>query len=80
MMPRLAVISFLNALVFLKLQVCKNLFAIEHDEQTRREIYRKCLDGNGFSHLDDGEATTSLFLFLFSFLNRIDIHVPGGLS
>ncbi|XP_069983692.1 uncharacterized protein [Penaeus vannamei] len=35
------------------LQVCKNLFATEHDEQTRREIYRKCLDGNGFSHLDD---------------------------
>nr|XP_027213481.1 uncharacterized protein LOC113806531 [Penaeus vannamei] len=35
------------------LQVCKNLFAIEHDEQTRREIYRKCLDVNGFSHLDD---------------------------
>jgi len=58
MMPCLAVISFLNALVFLKLQVCKNLFAIEHDEQTRREIYRKCLDGNGFSHLDDGENTS----------------------
>ncbi|ROT75749.1 hypothetical protein C7M84_005690 [Penaeus vannamei] len=53
MVPCLAVISFLNALVFLKLQVCKYLFATEHDEQTRREIYRKCLDVNGFSHLDD---------------------------
>ncbi|ROT84010.1 hypothetical protein C7M84_022799 [Penaeus vannamei] len=35
------------------LQVCKNLFAIEQDEQTRRQTYKKCLDENGFSHLDD---------------------------
>ncbi|XP_063588824.1 uncharacterized protein LOC134765967 [Penaeus indicus] len=35
------------------LQVCKNIFATEHDEQIRSEIYRKCLDKNGFSHLDD---------------------------
>ncbi|XP_037788815.1 uncharacterized protein LOC119584330 [Penaeus monodon] len=43
------------------LQVCKNLFAIEQDQQIRREIYRKCLDKNGFSHLDDVDPE-----FLFS--------------
>ncbi|XP_037788811.1 uncharacterized protein LOC119584327 [Penaeus monodon] len=35
------------------LQVCKNLFAFEYNDQIRREIYKQCLDKNGLNHLDD---------------------------
>ncbi|XP_063588730.1 uncharacterized protein LOC134765864 [Penaeus indicus] len=35
------------------LQVCKNVFAVEYNDQIRREIYKKCLDKNGLNHLDD---------------------------
>ncbi|XP_047499061.1 uncharacterized protein LOC125045688 [Penaeus chinensis] len=55
------------------LQVCKSLFAVEHDEQIRIETYRKCLDKNGFSHLDDVDPE-----FLFSSTNSQVLSLFGS--
>ncbi|XP_042887196.1 uncharacterized protein LOC122262983 [Penaeus japonicus] len=35
------------------LPICKSLFIVDRDEDTRRRIYKTCLDQNGLNHLDD---------------------------
>lgn len=60
-------LTFPNAFgVFLKLQVCKDLFTGDEDEHIRRDTYKSCLDQNGFNYLD-GESPV---------YNRISISLP----